>query len=177
MFIIEGMDKCSSLELLNLPQNLPLIADGEGIPFIYSKGKKKSAVLFSDNAVHSHAFSPFKAFYRKFGFCAIFANLRFAPHCHITMAHKMGKRHFNMVAQPQDKRTRRVIAQNQSASRFQDFLYAVKKVLRVRIVMKAVGTDDRVETVLRKRKIFAITNDKFRVGDILFLGLFNHFRR
>ena len=28
MFIIEGMDKCSSLELLNLPKNLSLIADG-----------------------------------------------------------------------------------------------------------------------------------------------------
>lgn len=54
-----------------------------------------------------------------------------------------------MIAQPQYKRTCRVIAQNQSASRVQDFLYAVKKVLRVRIVMKAVGPDNRVETVFR----------------------------
>ena len=52
-----------------------------------------------------------------------------------------------MIAQPQYKRTCRVIAQNQSASRLQDFLYAVKKVLWIRIVMKAVGTDNRVETV------------------------------
>ena len=122
--------------------------------------------------MHSHAFSPFKALYRKIGFCAIFANLCFAPHCHISMAHEMHKRHFNMIAQPQDKRTRCVITQNQSASRFQDFLYAVKKVLRVRIVMKAVGADNRVKTVLRKRKIFAISNDKFRVGDILFQSCF-----
>ncbi len=120
--------------------------------------------------MHSHTFSPFKAFYRKLGFCAIFANLRFAPHCYIAMAYKMRKRYFNMIAQPQYKRTCRVITQNQSASQFQDFLYAVKKVLRVRIVMKAVGTDNRVETVFRKRKIFTISNGKFRMGDILFLA-------
>ena len=73
MFIIEGMDKvrevieknrqrkltkrkklsnnrvieidnCSPLELLKLQKNLSMIADGEGIEFVYGKGKKKSEI-------------------------------------------------------------------------------------------------------------------------------------
>lgn len=73
MFIIEGMDKvrevieknrqreltkkkkisnnrvieidnCSPLELLRLQKNLSMIADGEGIEFVYGKGKRKSEI-------------------------------------------------------------------------------------------------------------------------------------
>ena len=59
MFIIEGMDKvreviekntiieidnCSPLELLKLQTNLVTIAEGEGIPFVYEKGHKKSEI-------------------------------------------------------------------------------------------------------------------------------------
>lgn len=41
--IIE-IDNCSPLELLNLQKNLSLIADREGIPFVYGKGKKKPEI-------------------------------------------------------------------------------------------------------------------------------------
>ena len=47
--IIE-IDNCSPLELLNLQKNLSLIADREGIPFVYGKGKKRSELqqLYED---------------------------------------------------------------------------------------------------------------------------------
>ena len=47
--IIE-IDNCSPLELLNLQKNLSLIADMEGIPFVYGKGKKRSELqqLYED---------------------------------------------------------------------------------------------------------------------------------
>ena len=47
--IIE-IDNCSPLELLNLQKNLSLIADREGIPFVYGKGNKKSELqqLYED---------------------------------------------------------------------------------------------------------------------------------
>jgi len=41
--IIE-IDNCSPLELLNLQKKLSLIADREGIPFVYGRGKKKSEI-------------------------------------------------------------------------------------------------------------------------------------
>ena len=41
--IIE-IDNCSPLDLLKLQKNLATIADGEGIGFVYGKGKKKSEI-------------------------------------------------------------------------------------------------------------------------------------
>ena len=41
--IIE-IDNCSPLELLKLQRNLSMIADGEGISFVYGKGKRKSEI-------------------------------------------------------------------------------------------------------------------------------------
>ena len=41
--IIE-IDNCSPLELLKLQRNLVMIADGEGIPFVYEKRQKKSEI-------------------------------------------------------------------------------------------------------------------------------------
>lgn len=41
--IIE-IDNCSPLEILKLQKNLSCIADGEGIEFVYGKGKKKSDI-------------------------------------------------------------------------------------------------------------------------------------
>ena len=38
------IDNCSPLELLTLQKNLSLIADREGIPFVYGEGKKKSGI-------------------------------------------------------------------------------------------------------------------------------------
>ena len=47
--IIE-IDNCSPLELLNLQKNLSLIADREGLPFVYGKGKRRSELqqLYED---------------------------------------------------------------------------------------------------------------------------------
>ncbi len=41
--IIE-IDNCSPLEILKLQKNLMRIAEGEGIPFVYSKGKQKTEI-------------------------------------------------------------------------------------------------------------------------------------
>ena len=41
--IIE-IDNCSPLDLLKLQKNLSVIGDGEGIPFVYGKGRKKSEI-------------------------------------------------------------------------------------------------------------------------------------
>ena len=41
--IIE-IDHCSPLDVLNLQKNLSTIADGEGIAFVYGKGKKKPEI-------------------------------------------------------------------------------------------------------------------------------------
>ena len=41
MFVIDGIDNCSSLEILKLQKNLMTIADGEGIVFVNGKGKRK----------------------------------------------------------------------------------------------------------------------------------------
>ena len=38
------IDSCSPLEILKLQKNLVLIAEGEGIPFVHSKGKRKSEI-------------------------------------------------------------------------------------------------------------------------------------
>lgn len=38
------IDNCSPLELLRLQKNLSMIADGEGIEFVYGKGKRKSEI-------------------------------------------------------------------------------------------------------------------------------------
>ena len=38
------IDSCSPLEILKLQKNLMLIAEGEGIPFVHSKGKRKSEI-------------------------------------------------------------------------------------------------------------------------------------
>ena len=41
MFVIDGIDNCSPLEILKLQKNLMTIADGEGIVFVNGKGKRK----------------------------------------------------------------------------------------------------------------------------------------
>lgn len=38
------IDHCSPLDLLKLQKNLSTIADGEGIGFVYGKGRKKSEI-------------------------------------------------------------------------------------------------------------------------------------
>ena len=44
MFVIEGIDNCSPLEILKLQKNLSTIASGEGIEFVYGQGKRKPEI-------------------------------------------------------------------------------------------------------------------------------------
>ena len=90
---------------------------------------------------------------------------------------KIRQRHFQMIHQPDHKVRRRVVPQDQSAAFAQHAAGAIEEILRVRVVMKTVCTDDRVKRTFRKRQILAVSHKKFRVGKPFFLCHTNHFRR
>ena len=66
--IIE-IDNCSPLELLNLQKNLSLIADREGIPFVYGKGKKRSELqqLYEDLEVCGKRLMEYREYFEIMG--------------------------------------------------------------------------------------------------------------
>ena len=72
---------------------------------------------------------------------------------YIAMPAKVCQWHFKVVHQPDHEIRRSIVAQNQTAAFSQNTGYTVKKVLRIWIVMEAVGADDRIEGGLCKRQV------------------------
>ena len=95
----------------------------------------------------------------------------------ISMTAQMCQRHLNMITQPQKHfGFRGVVPQDQTTVLFQNFVSTVEKVLRIRIVMEAVGRDDRIEGVLRLGNILAVSHDETGIRQVLGLGHADHFR-
>lgn len=96
---------------------------------------------------------------------------------HIAMSAQICQRHFDMVHEPDHKIRGSIVPQDQAAAPAQDAVGAVEKVLRVRVMMEAVGADDRIKSSFIKRQIFTVADQKLRVGEIFCLCDMDHLRR
>ena len=82
-----------------------------------------------------------------------------------------------MIAQPQKHfGFRGVVPQDQTVVLFQNPVGVIEKVLRIRIVMEAVGRDDCIEGVLREWNVLAVSHDEVGIRQVLGLGYVDHFR-
>ena len=81
-----------------------------------------------------------------------------------------------MIHQPDNNIGRSIVPQDQAAAFSQNTVGAVEEILRIRIMMETVGTDDRVERTFRKRQVFAVSGEKFGVGELFCLRNMDHLR-
>ena len=95
---------------------------------------------------------------------------------HISLADQVPQGKLHPVYEP-EKRTRYChVPQDQSPSRTEDTDTALKEFLRMRLMVKPHGTDDRVKAFVREGKIFAVSFHKLCILQFPGPGCPDHLR-
>ena len=133
---------------------------------------------FSHNTVQAAETSYFKGLHVKSGVFAKLSDVVSAVNADISFADKVSKRHFDIVTEPSYCcGIHGHITKHQYSAGTKHTADAVKKILRIRVVVKAFAANNHIEGIFLKRQIFTVSHNNLHIFQSLSLGDFYHFRR
>ena len=129
---------------------------------------QEPAFLFYTVLFHRHHMAPelllrLHLKFGKSGFPEHLLILFFPIGSDVPVAHKMAQRQLNMVDQPHHHVIGGIIPQNQAAVFPKHAPGFVQKSLGIRVMMKAIRTDNHIKRLIRKGQRLAVAHQEFRI--------------